>query len=169
MTTSVGETHLASLFVECIRDSYLVQHVTQPTRIRTGNEPSVLDLIFTNEEGMMSDLNYQSSLGKSDHLLISFSFNCYTTAVFQGSQQVKYNYHRGNYQSLKANLSRDEEFRGFDLSRSWSSLTEMSTGGDTHTNFTLHVMRLEQPPGWETMFQMRLYKSDNFLRRRLRE
>ena len=57
MTTSVGETHLASLFVECICDSYFVQHVTQPTRIRTGNKSSVLDLIFTNEEGMMLDLN----------------------------------------------------------------------------------------------------------------
>ena len=56
LTTSVGETHLASLFVECVRDNYFIQHITEPTRIRTGQEPSVLDLIFTNEEDMVSDL-----------------------------------------------------------------------------------------------------------------
>ena len=128
VTTSVGETHIASLFVESVRDSYFVQHVTKPTRIRTGNEPSVLDLIFTNEEDMVSELDYLSSIGKSDHLLISFNFNCYTTSEFEGSKKVKYNYHKGDYQSINADLSRidlDEEFQGLDLSRSWSRLTEI--------------------------------------------
>ena len=71
MTTGVGETHIASLFVESVRDSYFVQHVTKPTRIRKGNEPSVLDLIFTNEEDMVSELDYLSSIGKSDHLFFN--------------------------------------------------------------------------------------------------
>ena len=68
LTTSVAETHLASLFVECVRDSYFVQHITEPTRIRTGHEPSALDLTFTNEEDMVSYLKYLPSIGKSDHL-----------------------------------------------------------------------------------------------------
>ena len=72
MSTSVGETHLANLFVECVRDSYFIQHITEPTRIRAGQEPSVLDLIFTNEEDMVSEINLLPSIGKSDHVLISF-------------------------------------------------------------------------------------------------
>ena len=88
----------------------------------------MLDLIFTNEEDMVSDLNYLPSIGKSDHLLITFSFNCYTVPEFEGSQKVKYNYHKGNYQSINADLLQidwDEEFQGLDLSRSWSRLTEI--------------------------------------------
>ena len=128
VTTSVGETHIASLFVESVRDSYFVQHVTNPARIRSGNEPSVLDLIFMNEEDMVLELDYLSSIGKSDHLLISFNFNCYTSSEFEGSQKVKHNYHKGDYQSINADLSRidwEEELQGLDLSRSWSRLTEI--------------------------------------------
>ena len=121
MTTIVGENHIASLFVECVCDSYFFQHVIQPTRVHSGNEPAVLDLIFTNEEDMISDMSYLPSLGKSmksDHLLISFSFNCYTATEFETGNQVKYNYHSDNYQSIKADMAtvdRDEELRGLDL------------------------------------------------------
>ena len=41
---------------------------------------------------------------------------------------MKYNYHKRDYQSIKAHLSRidwHEECRGLDLSRSWSRLTEI--------------------------------------------
>ena len=88
VTTSVGETHIASLFVKSVRDSYFVQHVTKPTRIHSGNEPSVLDLIFTNEEDMVSELDYLSSMGKSDHFLISCNFNCYSRDRTSGSRLV---------------------------------------------------------------------------------
>ena len=98
MTTIVGENHIANLFVECVPDSYFFQYVTQPTRVRSGNEPSVLDLIFTNEEDMISDMSYLPSLSKSDHLSISFCFNCYTATEFETGNQVKCNYHKGNYQ-----------------------------------------------------------------------
>ena len=43
---------------------------------------------------------------------------------------MKYNYHRGNYQSINTALSQtdwDEELQGLDLSRSWSRLTEILT------------------------------------------
>ena len=37
-------------FLECIRDCYLFQHVNENTRQRGEDNPSMLDLIFTNEE-----------------------------------------------------------------------------------------------------------------------
>ena len=75
--TSVGEDHLATIFLESVRDTYLYQHVKEPTRYRSDNIPSLLDLIFTNEEHMVSDLNYLPGLGSSDHLQINFVFNCF--------------------------------------------------------------------------------------------
>ena len=66
--TSVGEDHLATIFLESVRDAYLHQHVTETTRYRSDNIPSLLDLIFTNEEHMVCDLNYLPVLDSSDHL-----------------------------------------------------------------------------------------------------
>lgn len=50
---------------------------------------------------MLSDLDFLPGLGKSDHVLISFHFNCYITPDFEGGAQCKYNFHKGNYESKK--------------------------------------------------------------------
>ena len=52
-TTSTGEEHIATQFLEIVRDSYLIQHVKEATRHRGTDRPSTLDLVFTNEEGMI--------------------------------------------------------------------------------------------------------------------
>ena len=70
------ESH-TSIFLENIRDLYLTQHVTQPTRFRENQNDSCLDLIFTNEELMIDSLEYLPSLDASDHLVLSFNFVCY--------------------------------------------------------------------------------------------
>jgi uncharacterized membrane protein (UPF0127 family) len=44
--------------------------------VRT-DTPHVLDLVFTNEENMVSEMEYLSSIGKSDHCDSQFQFNCY--------------------------------------------------------------------------------------------
>ena len=76
--TSSGDTDIidAEAFLECIRDSYLYQHVTKFTRTRENSEPiaSTQDLIFTNEEGMVDDTRITSPLGHSDHCVITFKF-----------------------------------------------------------------------------------------------
>jgi endonuclease/exonuclease/phosphatase family metal-dependent hydrolase len=63
-----------NLFIETVRDSYLYQHINKPTRGRNSQQPHVLDLLFTNEEGMVSDIEYLSPLGKSDHCIITYKF-----------------------------------------------------------------------------------------------
>ena len=58
---SVGENseHLA-FFVSRIQENFLPQHISEPTRYRFGEEPSLLDLVLTNEECMVLNLEYQS-------------------------------------------------------------------------------------------------------------
>ena len=65
-TSETSENHISSRFIECIRDCFLFQHVLAPTRFRSDNVPSILDLIFTNEEYMISDLSFLPGLGESD-------------------------------------------------------------------------------------------------------
>ena len=76
------------LFVETLRDCYLYQHIV-------GQEPSILDLVITNEEGMVEGVEYFSPLGETDHLVISFSLTCY----IQETKRVKeiYCHGKGNY------------------------------------------------------------------------
>ena len=64
--------------------------------------PSILHLVMTNEEGMIEDIEYLSSLGKSDHIIISFDFKCYTQQ--SGKDKIIYNYGKGNYGAMKTEL-----------------------------------------------------------------
>ena len=75
--TGIGDTQYE--FIETVRDCYLYQHILEPTRSRGSNTPSCIDLIFYNEEGMISDINLDSPLGKSDHSVIMFTFNSYVS------------------------------------------------------------------------------------------
>ena len=69
---------LEGKFIENIRDNFLFQHITKPTRGRLGNKSNILDLIFTNEEGMIEDVTYENPLGKSDHAVLLINHRCYT-------------------------------------------------------------------------------------------
>jgi hypothetical protein len=46
---------MATKFLDIVTDSFLIQNVKHPTRIKGENNPSILDLIFTDEEGMIDN------------------------------------------------------------------------------------------------------------------
>ena len=52
-TTPESERHPASIFMEFVRDSFLIQHVSSPTHFKPNTKPSLIDLIFTSEENML--------------------------------------------------------------------------------------------------------------------
>ena len=56
-------------FIENIRDNFLFQHITMTTRGRLGNKSKILDLIFTNEEGMIEGVTYESRLGSWEKVI----------------------------------------------------------------------------------------------------
>lgn len=70
-------SHGASCFLEGIRDCFLHQHVTNPTHHRPNQEANILDLVLTNEEGMVSRLDHKAPIGKSHHSVLTFTLNCY--------------------------------------------------------------------------------------------
>ena len=105
-TTSHSTNHLEHKFIESVRDSFLIQHVNQPTRCRSDQAPSVLDLIFSSEEGMVSELSVESPLGKSDHGILQFNFHCYNDFA-PVSSYPKRCYERGDFQKLRSQLDLD--------------------------------------------------------------
>ena len=90
------------LFLENLRDNYLHQHVDRPTRWRGSDTPNLLDLIITNEDGMIDEIEYASPLGKSDHCVLKFQFNCYTE-IKERTKLVRY-YDKADYDEISREI-----------------------------------------------------------------
>ena len=122
---NVNEIHPAYEFLECVRDGYLFQHIKRPTGFRIGQEPSILDLVFTNEENMLNNISYLPSLGKYDHLSLSFKFICYTQQ--QETAFKKLNYIKGNYREIAKEIEAVDwktDLQRLDLAESWDTLAD---------------------------------------------
>ena len=76
--------------MEAVRDTFLTQHVTELTHYRGSNTPNTLDVIFTNEEGMIENLKDLAPVGKSHHTLLKYNLCCYTKSM----------YDKGNYDGM---------------------------------------------------------------------
>ena len=73
-----GIFHLAQgSILEGIRDCYLHQHVAEPTHHCPNQQANILDLILTNEEGMVSHMVHSVPLGKSHHSVLLFTLHVY--------------------------------------------------------------------------------------------
>ena len=62
-------------FIKCLEESYLMQHVTKPTRYRNEQTPTLDDLILTRNSDTIEDLQFKSHLGATDHLTLQFEIN----------------------------------------------------------------------------------------------
>lgn len=63
------------LFLNKLRDLFLDQLVTEPTRIRHGQQQNILDLILTDNRHFIYDIIYSSQLGCSDHISLYIKLN----------------------------------------------------------------------------------------------
>ena len=99
----------------------MYQRVLSPTRYRLSQRSSLLDLILTNEEGMVGELQYLPGLGCSDHLCLLFNFNCYVSGTQKRS--TYYKYARGDYDKLRSLLSEIDwtaQMANMSLDEKWS-------------------------------------------------
>ena len=90
--------HYTHSFIEGLHECGLVQHVMNATRYRQGMRPSALDVILSNEAGLVQNLTYLPPLGNSDHVMLQFEVNCYTQRMV--SDRVCLNYNKGDYDCL---------------------------------------------------------------------
>ena len=107
-------------FAERTKDCYLYQHITEHTRQRGSDNPSTLDLIFSNEEDMVSDIKIEASLGKSDHSIIYFTSNC---TAETSPPEIKTIYQKGDYEKMKNILSQYDwenlQRQSDDINKQW--------------------------------------------------
>ena len=89
-------------FFPTTEDLYLVQNVTEDTRKREGTKASVLDYIFTDEDRLVDNLHYETPLGKSDHVCLTWDY--VVKVKEQRSVHHTLNYWKGNYKQIKDDM-----------------------------------------------------------------
>ncbi|KAK2164351.1 hypothetical protein LSH36_65g06023 [Paralvinella palmiformis] len=62
-TITKASQHTSQIFIDAVRDVFLHQHVTEPTRYWHGQNPNVQDLILTDEENTIKIIEYIPGLG----------------------------------------------------------------------------------------------------------
>ena len=96
-------------FIETIRDCYLHQYVEKVTCRHGNDNPSLIDLVFTDEEMQVSEFVQHPPLGNSDHNVITFKFNCY---LDYSKPRDVYAYTKGNYEAMRNHLDNCEWAQG---------------------------------------------------------
>jgi hypothetical protein len=91
-------------FLETVRDTYLYQRVREATRYRSDNQHSLLDLVFTNEEGIIESMVHNSPIGNSDHEVLEFKFQ-FGTNVNKTPIQQRLLFFKGNYEAINKKLT----------------------------------------------------------------
>ena len=92
-------------FVDCIRDTFLHQHITEPTRYRLGNRPTLDDLIFSTEENDIEDITYNPSIGLSDHITLQCKLK--TKLKTAATNRTIFKYDKGDYKKMAEMLDID--------------------------------------------------------------
>jgi len=92
-----------------VNDNFLLQHINLPTRGRGCQTPSLLDLVFTEEEQDIQQLMIEAPLGLSDHSVLMFKMSCMKEV--EVSSITKYVYDKGDYASLRRELE-DIDWKG---------------------------------------------------------
>ena len=125
-TYATGSGNAAeSNFCECLRDEGLSQHITLPTRGRLENRSNILDLVITNERGMVDSILHESPLGKSDHCVLIITFICYAELV--NTKRMKYYYDKGDYEAMRRkcnSINWDEVLSGDTIDEQWKGLKD---------------------------------------------
>ena len=103
-------------FVETIRDAFLVQHVSKPTRVRMDQKSNILDLVLVRETDDISFIDYCTPIGASDHLLLKITTSLKKTKSIN-NEKYRANYNKGNFKDFNLYMS------DFD----WDILLNMST------------------------------------------
>ena len=101
--TNTSENHCSFRFLECIRDNFLEQFITKPTRWRDLEPGNVLDLVLADSVDLIKNLDITTKIGKSDHLCIELEIDTSIDACYKSIHTKNYN--RGNYIQAADELS----------------------------------------------------------------
>jgi len=81
----------------------LVQCITEETRARRTSKPSVLDYVFVDEANLVDSVSYESQVGKSDHVCLTWTMTLAVDKIDE-NHDFKLYYWKGNYEGILDDL-----------------------------------------------------------------
>jgi len=124
LVCSGGDNSLASLFLDAVQDSYLVQHVTNCIRHRQGQQSSLLDLVLSSDPNFIDEVSNLSPLGSSGH---DWKYKCYDAPSPLKPNTPMFNYRKGDYQAMNdyfKEISWAEHLCSDSIEVNWDQQTE---------------------------------------------
>ena len=86
-------------FIFLIQDSFLTQHVLEPTR-----KENVLDIVLSSQKELVDNVKIFEPLGNGDHNQIHFDINVKSES--KNKKTYKRNFHKGNYKDMRKYLAK---------------------------------------------------------------
>ncbi|KAK4810641.1 hypothetical protein QYF61_007378 [Mycteria americana] len=123
-------TRQSRRFLEHVADNFLTQLVSEPTR-----EGAPLDLLFTNREGLVSDVMVGGCLGQSDHEMIEFLIR--GEAARGVSKTATLDFRRadfGVFRRLAERVPWEADLMGKGVQEGWTFFKEEVTESQNHRN-----------------------------------
>ena len=151
-------------FLLWLQDKALYQHVYSSTRFRENQRPSLLDLIFTSNEGDVSSVDILAPLGKSDHTVI-----CFTLHLHKMKSKPKMSRNFGRMD--KVGLLRAAEGLNWvippasHLEERWQNIKENLRHLQDYFAPLSARRRQGKPPWWKPKFRRALTRRDQAWRR----
>ncbi len=90
-----GPDSLEYRFLQLTLEKGLAQLVMEPTR-----GVNFLDLVFASEPNLVSTIYVEAPFGGSDHNVVKFSSDVFTSSAKRPTNQKGYNFHKANYTGL---------------------------------------------------------------------
>ena len=121
---AIGTRRIDRAFQIAVNDNFLTQTVNRPTRFRDGQTPALDDLVITNREELIKNIEYLPPLGKSDHICmdIKIAVGKNTSNNSQVTKDTKLMYHRGDYTCMRSKVMQVEwvnELKNKSAEASW--------------------------------------------------
>ena len=86
-------------FLFLIQDSFLAQHVLEPTR-----GENVLDIVLSSQKELVDNVKIHEPLGNSDHNQIHFDINVKSES--KNKKPYRRNFHKGNFKDMRKYLAK---------------------------------------------------------------
>lgn len=99
-----GGVNDSQLFLECLDDHFICQHVKEPTRFRDGQIPSLLDLVLTNSQDIVDGVMIGPPLGRSDHVTLIFEIDGMPAKTVD--EPLSRSYYHGDYDKMRSMLKK---------------------------------------------------------------
>ena len=122
-----GATPPTAAFLQGVQDCMLFQHIFECTRFREGQNPQVLDLVFSNDESIIDDISFLPGLDLSDHLSIHFSVACEGNKRKNSKDQKFRNWNKADYRVIEEKLrdsNLEEEIKDMNVQEAWDTISK---------------------------------------------